>query len=122
MQAKEVRNFRMLKDVKAPTPYGRPLYFTCFSSLRLCVVQGRNIGGDDIKTRDLNPFAVADIVKISSPGSLDEVETLGKIWSHRVHTARQTRDPFWDSVIHWSDIKLPFTKVSRPTGCPWLRW
>lgn len=106
MGRKEVMNFRMVRDSKAPTEYGRPLHFTCFSSLQLCLVQGKNVGGHDIKLSDLNPFAVADLVKI------EDSEPLGKMWTHRSPPGIKTREPFWDDHVLWSDIKLPFEQVS----------
>ena len=105
MAKKEVPNFRMIHDPKAPTEYGRPLYLTCFSSLQLCLVQGKDVGGHDIKVYDLNPFAVADLIRV------DDSEPLGKMWSHRTPPAQKTRDPFWDSKVLWADIKLPLELV-----------
>ena len=74
MAKKEVSNFRMIHDPKAPTEYGRPLYLICFSSLQLCLVQGKDVGGHDIKlsecpTEELVRWYLAEQAKAEGRGA-----------------------------------------------------
>ena len=132
MQWKEQQNFMMdTHHENSPTKYGRPLYFSCFSTVEVTLIQARGLLQDgDGGTQFLlsegdrgTTFLIADLVDVASGKPFNE------IWWHKTDKAsprpsgrglsdREKREshvlaePFWGEVIRWTDVSVPFEKAA----------
>jgi len=112
----EAQNYHMDPDFPdAPTNFGRPLYFSCFSSVTVSVVQMRDLvlgnserrlfGGASV----VAAFVVADLVDLGTG------KPLGPIWRAETQKApkmmRETEEAFWGESFQWKDVSAPFESV-----------
>ena len=73
MQRNEVRNFKMATGgdaSDASTEFGKPLYISCFSSLKIRVGEARGLTGTVRQAPDA--FAVTEVISQASGVPLDK--------------------------------------------------
>jgi hypothetical protein len=118
MQAREVTNFKMDPTyVGAPTSYGRPLYYSCFSSVEFTLLQtftpslnkqSRRLK-NDLSLKHLEMMVVVDLMHI------DTCKPYNDIWRYRsakVPSSDFNGSSLWGDTIVWNDIYAPFHKVA----------
>jgi hypothetical protein len=87
----------------APTKWGKPLYFCCFSAIDVTLVRGRDIPAVEGSG---NPFAEIDIIDI------DSGKQLSSLWHFKTSTSAKTVNPFWNEGTEWQDILAPFDRLA----------
>lgn len=118
MQAREVTNFKMDPTfVGAPTSYGRPLYYSCFSSVEFTLLQTYTLPfnkhsrrlKNDLSLKHLEMMVVVDLVHS------DTSKPYNDIWRYRsakVPSSDFYGSSLWGETIVWNDIYAPFHKVA----------
>lgn len=137
MQEEQAATFKMVHDDFAPTDFGRPLYLWCFSTVVLTLIeakglidkgskggsksfrslpgkrggkQGGGSGGDVVE--GCMAWVVADLVDNESGRPFNLLwRKATKKATLRSGTAYGT-EPFWNDVVRWSDITVPFEKAA----------
>jgi hypothetical protein len=118
MQARDVTNFKMDPTyIGAPTSFGRPLYYSCFSTVEFTLVQTympalpkkSQRHGPESSPKNLDMMLVIDLI------DHEHSKPYNDIWrykSTRVPSADFYGSAFWGEKIAWNDISAPFHKTA----------
>jgi hypothetical protein len=106
LKEREIHHYAFDEDdyEGAPTKWGRPLYYCCFTGLDVTLVRGRNIAPLD--SAMCASFAQIEVVNTVTG------KKLSRLWNFKTLTASKSASPFWGQRVEWQDILAPFDSLA----------